>query len=487
MISRCLLAAVLVLMFSGSAEAAPFTAGTGHDAQVAVGADGTGHVVWLTEDRADGLAYCRVARDGGACERTDALAFPGGAGAQATHAVPQVFVPSDERVVLVASCWNCGAGGVSNRTFVWTSADRGQSFASPVERGRGLVAAGQGAFLPATDTIVTVGISKLLALGDAPLDAPPITVTTSPTVASPAVAPAPRSDQLVHISSDQSRMQFALYAGAEAASAIDVASNWLLGQPVAGGESASGEGSLASGPSGLQLAYRRTGGGNVVRIHRYDAAARTFDGGSDIVRGGGADEPDLAQNAAGALALVWKLSSYGGRLRYARSGTGGGVFSPPALLARDEPFADPEVAAGPGGSGFAVWRGASSAMRVAALPPAVAEAYRGPLRTVRRSDARLHYDLRVPRDCVVAGQRFIATLRWSRRGGGSARVHRVRFRIPGQPPRVDSSAPFRQTLTVPAAAAPATRIAVQAHASARDGGGVISGRTVPASITVCDT
>lgn len=485
---RCFAGLLLsALVCAAPAAAAPFTAGTGHDPQVAVASDGTGHVTWLVEDRAgDRLVYCRVVRDATACDRTETLTFPAPAGPEATHAVPQVFVPSDGRVVLLASCWNCGAGGATDRTFVWTSTDGGQSFGAPVERGRGLISAGQGALLPATDTIVTVGISRLLAMGDAALDTPPITVATTGVVSSPAVAPAPGSDQLVAISSDMSRMQFAVYAGPQSAAAIDTASNWVLGLPIAGGESGSSEGSLASGPSGLQLAYRRTGAGNVVRLQRYDPATRTFDAGTDVVRGAGADEPDVTQDPAGALALVWKVSSYGGRLRYARTTTGSGPFSPAALLSRGEPFTDPEVAAGPGGSGFAVWRGASGAVRVAPLPPAIAAAYSGPMRTIRSSDRRIRYRLRIPRNCVYAGQSFAATLTWTRRSGASARVHRVSFRLGSQPPRVDSSAPFRQTLTVPADAAPASRATVRARASVREDGRPVAGRTLSDAIRVCD-
>jgi len=107
------------------------------------------------------------------------------------------------------------------------------------------------------------------------------------------------------------------------------------------------------------------------------------------------------------------------------------------------------------------------------------------MRTVRARDSRVRYRLRVPRDCVHAGQSFTATLAWSRRGGGSARVTRVTFRMATQT-RVDGSAPFSQTLTVPADAAPASRLNVQARASVREGGRPVPGRALTGVVTVCD-
>ncbi|MBX5441071.1 MAG: hypothetical protein IRZ32_06030 [Solirubrobacteraceae bacterium] len=477
-----------VLALAAPASAAPFTAGTGHDAQVAVGPDGTGHVTWLTDVGGDGrVAYCRVPAGGEACERTEVLAFPtAGGNAQSVHSTPQVFVPSDERVVLVASCWNCGAGGITNRTFQWTSTDGGASFGPPVERARGLIADGQGALLPETDTLLIVGGGKLQAIGDAPLGTPEITLSTTPVIESPAVAPVPGTDQVVHVSGDLDRLEHALYAGPQSAAAMDVEGNWLRGQPVPGGAPGARGASLAAGPGGLRLAFRVGGGGNTIRVSAWDPAARAFGTPRDVVRGGGADEPDLAQDPGGALALVWRIDAFGRRLRYARAATADGPFSPAALLARGEAFIDPQVAAGPGGSGFAVWGGLSGEVRVTALPPAVSAAYRGAMRTIRARDARLRYRLRIPRGCVHPGQSFTAALGWSRRHSGvTARVHRVTFRM-GSQTRVDTASPFRQTLTVPADAAPASRLTVRARASVRDGGRPVSGRALTGVVTVCD-
>ena len=61
--------------------ATPFTAGTGDDPSLAVGSDGSGHVVWTRRGVDDRVGYCRVRPEGEACERTDELAFGGAGGA----------------------------------------------------------------------------------------------------------------------------------------------------------------------------------------------------------------------------------------------------------------------------------------------------------------------------------------------------------------------------------------------------------------------
>lgn len=483
---RSLLAAgVAGLAFATPAAAAPFSAGTGHDPQVAVGADGTGHVVWITDEAGgDRVGYCRVVRDGTSCARTDLLAFPGVAGAQATHSVPQAFTPADGRVLVVASCWSCGAGGTTNRTFVWTSADGGASFGAPVERGDGIIMAGQGAFVSETDTIVGIGGSDLLAMGDAPLATAPVKHTASAIIASPAVARVPGADSLVAVSSDMAQVRFARYAGPLTATPIDVQPSWTIDQPVSGAATASDESSLGSGPAGLFLAYRRDGRRDELRLHAYDSAAGTFDGGSTSMRNREVEEPDLTQSPDGDLALVWRATSTDGKLRYRRSASAG-AFGPVAPLAEGETFRDPEIGADADDGGFVVWSGSSSAVRVLPLPDPPAATYEGRTRRVRSADRRIRYQLLVPRGCVHAGQQFTATLRWRERAGTGARVTAVDFRLGRAAAVADGSAPFRQTLTVPEFTELGRLIRVAARPTVRAGGDTVSARTARTRIRVC--
>src|SRR5215210_3130801 len=94
------LAAGLLLALAPAADAAtPFTAGTGHGHDLAVGNDGTGHAVWLQDETpSDRVHYCRVPGGGSACDsESTILSFPG-SGANA-NGDAQVFTPVANKVV----------------------------------------------------------------------------------------------------------------------------------------------------------------------------------------------------------------------------------------------------------------------------------------------------------------------------------------------------------------------------------------------------
>src|SRR5687768_8047398 len=123
------LAAVIAVPHAHAAT--PFTAGTGDDPSLAVGPDGSGHVVWTTRGVDDRVGYCRVRPEGEACERTEELAFGGPAALLMT--APAVFTPAPNKVVIASSCANCDAGA-GTTTFIWTSTNNGQSFGEPQRR-----------------------------------------------------------------------------------------------------------------------------------------------------------------------------------------------------------------------------------------------------------------------------------------------------------------------------------------------------------------
>ena len=85
---RMLIVTAALLALAPVAHAAtPFTAGTGTDPSVAVGMDGTGHVVWATTEDNSKVGYCRVAAGAESCNRTEALNFAGIAAAHSTAAL----------------------------------------------------------------------------------------------------------------------------------------------------------------------------------------------------------------------------------------------------------------------------------------------------------------------------------------------------------------------------------------------------------------
>ena len=143
---RFALIVIACLAIPASAQAAtPFTAGSGASPDVAVGSDGTGHVVWQTGGENDQVGYCRVSAEATACNRTELLNFLGSTGAQAAG-VARVFTPAPEKVVIVAGCWACPTG-TNDRTYRWISTNNGTSFSAAVEIGTGPETNGSGAWL----------------------------------------------------------------------------------------------------------------------------------------------------------------------------------------------------------------------------------------------------------------------------------------------------------------------------------------------------
>ena len=64
----------------------------------------------------------------------------------------QVFTPAANKVVILASCWDCGRGGITDRTFRWISTNNGVDFSAPVEIGSNLVLNGQAAYIDSRST-----------------------------------------------------------------------------------------------------------------------------------------------------------------------------------------------------------------------------------------------------------------------------------------------------------------------------------------------
>jgi hypothetical protein len=131
---------LLSLLFLAPAASArkPVTLSTaGRDPDVAVDASGTGHFVWSSTDGdITTTHYCRVARSGRACAAgTERTFLPNGApppstGGNEDFDGPRVFLNGSTVRVITHRC--CGVPstpiGFSEGTFVFTSADGGNTF-----------------------------------------------------------------------------------------------------------------------------------------------------------------------------------------------------------------------------------------------------------------------------------------------------------------------------------------------------------------------
>jgi hypothetical protein len=507
--------AATALAAAPAGAATPFSAGSGLGPNVAVGPDGSGHVVWqIRQDGPDAVGYCRVPKGGGACDRAHRLQFPGTdpLGGETAQAV----VAPDGRIHIYASCFDCPDHdpGVSWLTHRWTSSANGDAFAPPALVARGIDFAGRGAYRPASQlNEVFVAAAAGSGTGHDRLQAMDLSAPTasvpfhgfSLSSHSGEVARDPNTPGFVAVADDLHDLRFAYYSGASpmGVAQLNAPGNWTADRPIDGPDEDVSNPRLAGGTSGLFLAYRRNVGGDFhVGLRRYDGPAHAFTAPAYIQGGSGIDvdevfDVDLAQDAAGRLHAVWHSGYQNDRLRYTRSDDGGATFSAPANLAASEVFARPRVAAGADGQGFATWQdgGGSGAIRVVALdpqpepaappqappaakppaPPGAPPLYGGRTRTrYVNGVGGTKLGIEVPRGCLLPGQRYRVTLkikRAKRKGRVVVKIRKATFYVQSKLKKTDKKAPFRQVLQVDSRAARGGAIKLRVRAFIKVGKG----------------
>jgi hypothetical protein len=371
-----LLTAVCAAALPAAAEGAtPFTAGSGATPTVAVGSDGTGHVVWETTEEDAKVGYCRVSAGGGSCNRTELLEFPGIEKAQRAGNKAVVFASEPNKVVIVAGCWNCG-GGVQDRTYRWTSTNNGDSFSVAVLISTGVETNGFGTWLEDVDLWVGATSSRVKANANDGTDG--VEYATAGTfVYGPQVVRVQGTKKLVAATNDLDVVKYGVYVG-DSLVAGDINSDigWVIDETLPSPEPDNSDTALNSGPNGVYLTYRYFVAGDThIGLRRFDPGTNKFGGptyleGPDPIENNSVQEPDSFQDPSGRIHVVWTSLFGGGRLRYTVSNTSGGSFSTTATLAKSEGFNEPEVAAGADGRGFATWTpGSTGAIRVVPLDP----------------------------------------------------------------------------------------------------------------------
>jgi hypothetical protein len=344
---------------SAAAAATPFTAGSGSDPSVAVGADGTGHVVWETDEPNTKVGYCRVSPGATACNRIELLNFDTSTDANAAgHAV--VFTPAPNKVVIVAGCWNCPTG-ILDRTYRWISVNNGASFSMGIQIGNGLATEGYGTWLDDLD--IFVGASDSHVKAAAPGGEGVQYATGGIFSYGPQVVRVPGTNKLVAATNDLEVVKYGVYNGASppTATTINNPANWLVDGTLPGAEGDNSDTALNSGPNGVLLSYLYfVANDSRIGLRRFDSATNTFGPpvyveGSDPIDDNSLQEPDSFQDPAGRIHLAWSSLFDGGRLRYRVSDPAGNNFTAAANLAKSETFNEPEVAAGIDGRGFVTW------------------------------------------------------------------------------------------------------------------------------------
>jgi hypothetical protein len=365
--------AVLALgAMAGPAPAAtPFTAGTGGNPSVAVGSDGSGHVVWATPNPTQ-VGYCRASAGAAACNRSLLLPFPGATNAQTTGR-PVVFTPAANKVVIVAGCWNCGG---LDRTYKWTSTNNGESFPAPQLIGTGIETAGSGAWIEDANLFVGVSGSRVKAAITNGADG--LQYATGGVFSyGPEVVRVGATPKLVAATNDLDIVKYGVYEGASlTAPNVNTEVNWDIDQTLPAAEGDNSDTDLNSGPNGVYLTYRYfVANDNRVGLRRFNPVTNTFGAptyieGANAIDNSSLDYPDTFQDASGRIHAIWRTLYDGQRLRYTVSDTAGANFSPVANLAKQEGFYQPALAAGADGKGFAVWTPNNvGTVRIVALDP----------------------------------------------------------------------------------------------------------------------
>jgi hypothetical protein len=367
------LAVLALLAMAGPAPAAtPFTAGAGGNPSVAVGSDGSGHVVWATPNPTQ-VGYCRAAAGAAACNRSLLLPFPGAPNAQTTGR-PVVFTPAANTIVIVAGCWNCT--GSTDRTFKWTSTNNGESFGAPTQIGTGITTEGSGTWIEDAGIFVGASGSRVkaaIADGD---DGVPY-ATGGVFTYGPEVVRVGATSKLVAATNDLDIVKYGVYTGGSlAALNINDVTKWVKDQTLPAPEGDNSDTDLNSGPNGVYLTYRYfVPNDNRVGLRRFDPVTNTFGApsyieGANAIDNNSLDYPDTFQDASGRIHAVWRTLYDGQRLRYTVSDTAGANFSAVANLAKQEGFYHPALAAGADGKGFAVWTPNNiGTVRIVALDP----------------------------------------------------------------------------------------------------------------------
>jgi hypothetical protein len=374
---------VLLALAPAATAATPFTAGNGSGHDLAVGSDGTGHVVWLLdEEPTDVVHYCRVPAGGSACDsESTTLTYPGTDTSAISAGNAQVFTPAPGKVVIVANCWSCGTApaGVTDRTFRWVSINNGVSFDAGTEVGNHLVVNGQAAYRDANGLTLSAEGAEFQATD--PVGAVPDTGTANvsggfPFVYSPSVAYSADLGRTVYAVNDLATVKYAYSTVVPTAASLNVVGNWSA-NALTSPEGDNDETHLSSGPSGILLTYKYfVANDNRVGLRKFDTGSNTFGAasyieGPDPIDNNSLEYPFHSQDPMGRIHVVWRTLHDSGRLRYSRSDDGGATFTPAANLALRETFIDPLVEVGGTGTGFAAWKGTGSSdgIRVVAIDP----------------------------------------------------------------------------------------------------------------------
>lgn len=362
----------------------PFTFGMGTEPDLAVDSAGTAHVAWHDISRAVGqdvVLYCQIPRGARACTNSQTL-YTGRIGAR-----PHVLLPTAGQVIVVLGEDQCGVADFC--TLVRRSADGGAGFgpvqtvADPEGSGSlsGPAATGDAVYGPG-DSISYVNGSATAGMfftnaslgGGVQNGFARLHTSTSAVDGTVGLA----GSTPVVAFADQQSSQNLLWRAYSGSGDLNDAASWTTQQLVESGVTAlNSDVTLAGGPGGLYLMYRR--GGSLQR--QYVVRKFTGSGFGQAVGVSERRDPifgELAQDASGRLHAVW-LANGPDRLQW-RTSKDGVTWGPTVTIGiSDAVFPRMSVDAAGDAGGFASWdthRGPNGA--ISELEATPLEPYTGP-------------------------------------------------------------------------------------------------------------
>jgi hypothetical protein len=370
-----LVAGFLLALAPAAGAATPFTAGAGSGQDLAVGSDGTGHLVWVTDEAADRVGYCRIPAGGGACDSESTfLSFPSSPAASSPSPHAQVFTPAPNTVVIFSSCTQCT--GVGNKTFRFTSTNNGVDFDAGVQVGN-IALNGQASYVYGSALSVS---GSVFQAQNTPASISTLTLgSTASSVYDASTAAAPPAENAVYAVNDLHTVEYKVFTNPAApgvsAAELNNSMYWSATKFLSTPEGNNDETHVSSTTAaGMYLTYRAKGTtDNRIGLRKFDFGTDTFGApsyieGDDPIENSSLAETFHSQDSSGRLHVVWRTLYDGNRLRYTHSDTSGTNFTAAANLATRETFFSPQVEAGPDGNGFAAWRSGST-IRVVPIDP----------------------------------------------------------------------------------------------------------------------
>lgn len=438
------------------ARASSFSLGAGHAPRVAVDAKGSGFFTWTeSAGGVDRFHLCGVRQGASSCGSSFVYHPPAESGLGTDPVGGYALLAPAGRVLLVDA--RCCAHAATKELF--SSSDGGVHF-GPVAQEPGFMDASgdniAGAALYAPAGAVGRSAESILTIssGEASGVRFQATGTTngseSDAVDFGSLVPgadyqgslALRGDStLVATFATRDTLYWSRWAGS---STVNSAASWTTPAAI-GPTNADGAARLASGPSGIFVAYSVGGAGN----ERYVLRKLTGAGWSSahtLTETGSPRGGDLVEDPAGVLHFAWRDGKGRLRYRYARDATDTAFTQAQTLSGSGQSFAGLRLAVAKSGRGFVAWERGGS---IHALPVSPGEPppapYSGRTRRTTKSVGGDRLVLTSPAKCVTVPQVFAATVGVEAKAGGSphAKVAKVVFTRDGKPVGTDKKKPFR--------------------------------------------